>query len=364
MLVAGRYELGEVLGVGGMARVHRATDTVLGREVAVKLFRDDLDEDAATRAQTEMQTLAGLQHRGLVAVHDAGTADGRPFLVMELVDGTTLAGASADLTVVGAEIAEALAYVHAQGVVHRDVKPANILLSPAGAKLTDFGIARIIDGARHTGTGLTVGTAPYLAPEQVTGDPVTPATDVYALGLVLLEGLKGQREYTGPTVEAALARLHRQPVVPADLPQPWPSLLTAMTARMPSMRPTAAEVAHVLRGEATVAMPYPVAAAVPTRVAKVVPAQRSSLVREALGLDLVRMGLGALAILLVGTAVAASAAPASGSSTSPSPLRSRAPVVQPAAVVKPSPTAAPVRVPKVVAPAPAPHHKKHKGHHD
>jgi serine/threonine protein kinase len=254
--------------------------------------------------------------------------------------------------------------VHAQGVVHRDVKPANILLSPAGAKLTDFGIARIIDGARHTGTGLTVGTAPYLAPEQVTGDPVTPATDVYALGLVLLEGLKGEREYAGPTVEAALARLHRQPAVPDDLPQPWPSLLTAMTARMPSMRPTAAEVAHVLRGEATVTIPTstPMAAAVPTRVAKVVPAQRPSLVREALGLDLVRMGLGALAVLLVGTAVAASAAPASGSSTSPAPVRSPAPVVQPAAVVKPSPTTAPL--PQVTPPAPAPHHKKHKGHHD
>jgi serine/threonine protein kinase len=361
MLLAGRYELGEVLGTGGMARVHRATDVVLDREVAVKLFREDLDEDSAARAQVEMQTLAGLQHRGLVAVHDAGTSEGRPFLVMELVDGPTLDGAEADLTVVGAELAEALDYVHAMGVVHRDVKPANILLSPTGAKLTDFGVARIIDGARHTGTGLTIGTAPYLAPEQVTGDPVSPATDVYALGLVLLEGLKGEREYVGPPVEAAIARLHRRPEVPADLPEPWPSLLTAMTSRMPSMRPTAAEVATVLRGEATVTRAMPAAAAVPTRVAKVVPVQRSR-VREALGLDVVRMGLGAVALLLVGTAVAASAAPASGRpSGTPSPVTSRspAPAVQPAAVARPSPTRAPV------AAQPAPHHKDgHKGHHD
>ena len=359
MLLAGRYELGDVVGTGGMARVYRATDTLLDRQVAVKLFRDDLDEQEAARADVEMQTLAGLHHPGLVAVHDAGTAEGRPYLVMELVEGPTLGGTDVDLAKVGAEVAEALAYVHAHGIVHRDVKPANILLSPTGAKLTDFGIARVLDGARHTGTGLTVGTAPFLAPEQVTGDPVTPATDVYALGLVLLECLKGEREYVGAPVEAALARLHRTPVVPADLGDPWPSLLSTMTARMPSLRPTAAEVATVLRGEATVAIPVAAPAAVPTRVARVVPLQRSRL-RDALSLDLVRMGIGALAVLLVATAVAASGAPSkSGTVQAPTvaPSPTQRPTVQPAAVVKPSPTKAP-------APAP-PQRKKHgKGHHD
>src|SRR5690349_20510912 len=148
-MLADRYELGEVIGTGGMARVYRARDVLLDRDVAVKLFRDDLDNDAASRAQAEMTTLASLHHPGLGAVHDAGTAEGRPYIVMELVEGPTLGDADADLITVGADIAEALAYVHEQGVVHRDVKPANILLSPTGAKLADFGVARVIDGVRH-----------------------------------------------------------------------------------------------------------------------------------------------------------------------------------------------------------------------
>lgn len=267
-LAGGRYELGPVVGTGGMAQVRRATDTVLGREVAVKVFRDDLDEDSAARARLEMQTLAGLTHPNLVAVHDAGTSgDSQPFLVMELIDGPTLAACCVDGSLtsdqvieIGRGLADALAYVHGRGVVHRDVKPANVLIAPSGAKLTDFGIARIVDGARHTGTGLTIGTAPYLSPEQVTGEPVGPPADVYALGLVLLECLTGHREYSGGPVETAMARLHRQPEIPVDLPGPWPTLLRAMTARHAEHRPSAADVAHALQG-GTLGMADPAAPA-------------------------------------------------------------------------------------------------------
>ncbi len=331
-LAGGRYELGPVLGRGGMAQVRRATDTVLGRDVAVKLFREDLDEASASRARTEMQTLASLTHPGLVAVHDAGTeldgqGEAHPFLVMELVDGPTLAACCLDGSLtpervagIGAELADALEYVHARGVVHRDVKPANILLSPARVKLADFGIARIVDGVRHTSTGLTVGTAPYLSPEQVLGEDVGPAADVYALGLVLLECLTGRREYTGGPVETALARLHREPEVPDSLPSPWPSLLRAMTAREPSERPTAAAVARVLRHDdapatdATRVMPSPEAAGTLTdpptralradtrtdvlRVPTVLARTRRRRVRGPVALAGVLAGLALLALLI------------------------------------------------------------------
>src|SRR5205823_4403033 len=143
----------------------------------------------------------------------------------------------------GAQIGNALAYVHGHGTIHRDIKPANILIDREGQpKITDFGIARLVDSARRTATGVTVGTAAYLSPEQVTGAEVGPACDVYSLGLVLLECLTGRREYPGTGAEAALARLHRPPEIPASLPRPWPGLLAAMTDSDPSRRPAAAEV--------------------------------------------------------------------------------------------------------------------------
>jgi eukaryotic-like serine/threonine-protein kinase len=254
-LLGGRYVVGPVLGVGGMAHVHRGTDTLLGRDVALKLFRDDVAAEDALRIDAEVRTLAALNHPGLVAVYDAGTGSA-PYLVMELIEGRTLAACCLDgslgperVAEVGAELAEALAHVHGRGVVHRDVKPANVLLTQEGrAKLTDFGIARLVDSVRHTRTGLTIGTAPYLSPEQVRGEPVGPASDVYALGLVLLECLTGRREYPGAEIESALARLSRPPAVPDDLPDLWPDLLRRMTATEPTERPDAAEVAAVLRG--------------------------------------------------------------------------------------------------------------------
>jgi serine/threonine protein kinase len=198
---------------------------------------------------------------------------------MELVEGETLAdlirrGAlpSDRVADIGARLADALGYVHAQGLVHRDVKPANVLLGVDGrVRLTDFGIARLVDAAKVTATGLTVGTASYLSPEQVTGDPVGPPADIYALGLVLLECLTGKREYPGGAVEVALARLSRPPQVPATLPAGWAGLLGAMTDRNPARRPTAQVVGTDLHqiaagGQATTVLAAPTPTADRTRV--------------------------------------------------------------------------------------------------
>jgi serine/threonine protein kinase len=255
-VLGGRYRLDELVGRGGTAEVWKATDTSLDRVVAVKLVTAAHDESSA-RAADEARTLAKLSHPALVQVYDAGTdGSGRPWVVMEFVDGETLADAIRRgplpvrrITEIGLDVADALEHVHAQGLVHRDVKPANVLLSRGGgSKLTDFGIARLVDSAKVTSTGLMVGTASYLAPEQVAGEPVGPPVDVYALGLLLLETLTGKREYEGPAVEAAMARLHRLPAIPVTLPPGWGELLGAMTARHAADRPTAGDVATVLHG--------------------------------------------------------------------------------------------------------------------
>ncbi|MFD9738203.1 serine/threonine-protein kinase [Umezawaea sp. NPDC059074] len=277
-LLADRYELAEVIGIGGMAEVYRAWDTRLRRSVAVKLFTGSRDLDNTRRFDNEVRVLAGLAHPGLVSVYDAGTTGTTPFVVLRLVDGCTLRTRMADgpmpvdeVRLLGAAVAEALAHVHDQGVVHRDVKPSNILLDDAGAPyLADFGLAHSIGSTRLTRTGLIVGTAAYLAPEQVRGAEVHPAADVYALGLVLLECLTGRCEYTGSDVEAIVSRLHRSPVVPTDLPADLARLLTLMTAQSPEKRPTARLCADVLRtGHPTVPVARPLRGSPPRRTALV-----------------------------------------------------------------------------------------------
>jgi serine/threonine protein kinase len=272
-LVAGRYRLDRRVGRGGMADVYSAEDELLGRAVAVKMFRLDATADDRHRIDVEMRTLAALRHPGLVTVFDAGTAadssgsgheQSSPFLVMELITGPTLAEqlregplTPADCGRIGAQLADTLTYVHSNNVVHRDVKPANILLDThhgdaAGAesrfavKLADFGISRVLDSTSITMHGTTVGTANYLSPEQARGDPVGPASDTYSLGLVLCECLTGQVVYPGSGIEAAIARLHRQPDIPAHIGPLWRQLLSAMTLHDPAARPGGAEVAATL----------------------------------------------------------------------------------------------------------------------
>jgi serine/threonine protein kinase len=251
--VAGRYRLGAPLGQGAMANVYRARDLRLNRDVAVKLFHPGQDTAVRVRFGAEAQALARLSHPGLVGIFDAGmTADDRPYLVMQLVDGESLrdrllAGPLAEDEVValGARLAAGLAHVHGNGVVHRDIKPSNIVLDGQGAPyLADFGIALLLDAARMTGTNEIMGTAAYLSPDQIVGDPVGAPADVYSLGLVLLECLTGELEYPGVSkVESALARLHRPPRMPAGLLPALSELLTAMTARSADDRPTAAQCA-------------------------------------------------------------------------------------------------------------------------
>ncbi len=265
-LVGGRYLLGEVIGRGGMASVYTAKDINLGRDVALKLFApQSADPDELRRQEAEIELLATLNHPGLVTLFDAGTDsripnEPRPFLTMELVDGQDLRTrirhtplTLSELAVVGAGVADALAYVHALGIIHRDIKPANILLvpvrpgEPLRPKLTDFGIARIMDGTRLTATGTMVGTAAYLSPEQARGADLGPASDIYSLGLVMLESIKGVVEFPGSAVESAVARLHRAPAIPETVPTEWAALIRAMTALEPMDRPAAADLEVALR---------------------------------------------------------------------------------------------------------------------
>ena len=255
-----RYRLDALIGRGGMASVYRGVDLTLGRPVAVKVFAEDAEGiDDAERRRSETALLASVSHRALVRLYDAARdpATGREFLVMELVDGRDLRETlrlgpigPSDAAGMLADLAEALHVIHDRGIVHRDVKPANVLLEPAhlptrnwNAKLADFGIARLIDDARLTRTGLLVGTPGYLSPEQVSGRPPTPAADVYSLGLLLLEARTGETAFPGPAVEAASARLARDPDIPDSIGSDWAALLRAMTARDPVDRPAALEVA-------------------------------------------------------------------------------------------------------------------------
>jgi len=264
----GRYRLGDVVGRGGMATVHRAHDPVLRRDVAVKLFSVVDEADDLSRHAAEIQVLAALNHPNLVTLYDAGSLPApsgqQGYLVMELVDGPTLAERLAEgalsveeTLIVAHQLADALSVVHDGQVVHRDIKPANVLLtSPTSlqdrdprtapvVKLADFGIARLAGTTRLTMTGVTIGTMRYLSPEQAAGGPVGPPTDVYALGLVLIECLTGAPAFAGTAAEAAAVRLTRGPTVPPESGEVLGPLLARMTATDPTDRPTAREVAEL-----------------------------------------------------------------------------------------------------------------------
>lgn len=255
-LLDGRYRLQSKIGSGGMGVVYLARDEVLGRDVAVKMFRDPSADHE--RFSSETRLLACLNHHSLVTLFDARTGEqGVAFLVMEHVTGPTLRDrlrsgpiARGDVWNIAHDLAEALHVVHSAGIVHRDIKPSNVLLRPSPvpgeefrAKLADFGIAYMVDSTRMTLPGTVLGTAAYLSPEQVRGEDAAPPSDVYSLGLVLIESLTGEKVYgQGTTHEAALARLAHDPVVPDWVGEQWRLLLCEMTHRDPSRRPSALDV--------------------------------------------------------------------------------------------------------------------------
>ncbi|CAL4860719.1 serine/threonine-protein kinase [Microbacterium sp. MM2322] len=280
-MLDGRYVLADCVGQGGMARVYRAEDVVLGRTVAIKIMRSEAENPAILpRARTEMSLLASLNHPSLVTLFDAKIVPGQPeYLVMEFVEGQSLAVAlqtgpldAAETAGLVGEIAAGLEVVHRSGIVHRDVKPSNVLLAPPtipgrrhGAKLADFGVAYLADSTRHTTPGTVIGTAAYLAPEQVRGEPAGPPADVYALGLLALETITGDRAFPEASgIGRVMARLVETPDVPSWLGPEWSALLREMIARDPAERPTAGQVAHRARSLPTdiVRMPRPAVAAI------------------------------------------------------------------------------------------------------
>jgi serine/threonine-protein kinase len=268
-MIADRYEPIEQIGTGGMATVWRAKDTLLGRFVAIKRLAPHLADDpvAAQRFNREAQAAAGLSHPGIVTVFDTGEDDEGPFIVLELIEGPTLADRLAETrpldpaTVVDivSQVASALDHAHAQGVVHRDIKPANVILEPGGrARLADFGIARTIeDPATITDSGELVGTITYLAPEILSGQPATPLSDVYSLGAVSYELLAGRPPYQAETPAALLDAVRRgvPPTLHGMAPDQMVSAVSSAMARDPAARPaTAGELAAAMVGSATLVM--------------------------------------------------------------------------------------------------------------
>ena len=254
-LILGRFRVEQRIGSGGFGTVYRAWDERLERAVAVKVIES---EAAAPRVTREAQAVARLDHRNLATLYELDSEDGRSFLVSELIDGPTLrelgrGGQLSDelIASVGADCAAALCHAHRNGVVHRDVKPENVLVAAGGeAKLVDFGIARIAGERTLTRTGDVLGTLGYMAPEQADGQRPGPAADVYSLALTLYEGFCGEHPRIGEG-PAATARAIDEPVEPLsgvrpDLPEPLADAIDASLDPDPELRPLASELEGVL----------------------------------------------------------------------------------------------------------------------
>ena len=254
----GRYQLSNRIAIGGMGEVWQATDLVIGRTVAIKILKDEYlgDPGFLERFRAEARHAALVNHEGIANVFDYGEEEGSAYLVMELVPGEALSTilerervlATDRVLDIVAQTASALHAAHAAGLVHRDIKPGNLLITPDGrVKITDFGIARIADQVPLTATGQVMGTVQYLSPEQASGHPASPTTDIYSLGIVAYEALAGRRPFTGESqVAIAMAQINETPPdLPASVSEPVRNLVYACIAKNPSDRPASA--AHLAR---------------------------------------------------------------------------------------------------------------------
>jgi eukaryotic-like serine/threonine-protein kinase len=258
VVLGGRYRLESRIAAGGMGTVWVAEDQVLHRQVAVKILSDALGQDVrfVERFRREARAAAGLSHRNVAGVYDYGEEGGLPFIVMELLGGETLADRierqgrlpAAEAAKIAGQVAAALQAAHDAGVIHRDVKPANVMLTPRGeVKVMDFGIAAASGAAPLTATGTTMGTASYLSPEQAAGERATPASDVYALGCVLYEMLTGHPPFTGDSAFAVAGAHLRDRATPVrdlapDVPAHVADACDLALAKDPADRPGSARM--------------------------------------------------------------------------------------------------------------------------
>ena len=260
-LVGGRYRLTEPVGRGGMGRVWRAHDQLLDRDVAIKevLLPPELEqrerEIRVARTTREARAAARLNHPSVITIHDVVEHDGTPWIVMEYIPGRSLGAEVANgplpwqrAAEIGAKIADALAQAHAAGVVHRDLKPDNVLLSGDRVIVTDFGIARMTEETNQlTSTGMVVGTANYMAPEQLEGTPVGPPADIWSLGATLFATVEGKPPFEAPTLAAVVTAILRDEPKPSAHAGPLAPVIRRFLDKNPARRPAAAEAVTLLR---------------------------------------------------------------------------------------------------------------------
>lgn len=258
LIFGGRYELKSRLAIGGMGEVWHAIDKVIERSVAIKILKEEYLGDQAFRERfrAEARHAALVNHEGIAGVYDFGEEDGSAYLVMELVPGEALSVILERERILSAErvldimaqTSSALHAAHEAGLVHRDIKPGNLLITPDGrVKITDFGIARAADQVPLTATGQVMGTVQYLSPEQASGKTASPLTDIYSLGIVAYEALAGRRPFTGES-QVAIAMAHIKnppPPLPENIPGPVRNLVLSCIAKKPELRPASAQ--HLAR---------------------------------------------------------------------------------------------------------------------